>query len=777
MNITKDLNEAQLRAVTYNEGPQLVIAGAGSGKTRVLTCKIAYLLSQGVGASRILALTFTNKAAREMNGRIAGLLGADSTRFLWSGTFHSIFSRILRREAQFLGFTSDFTIYDTSDSRSLIKSIVKEMGLDEKLYKPQLVGGRISMAKNRLVLPSAYAGDMNCRKFDELNGLREMPRIYETYFQRCRQANAMDFDDLLLYTFILLRDNEVVRKAYKERFEYILVDEYQDTNYAQYMILSLLTEPTSKICVVGDDAQSIYGFRGANIDNILNFQKLYPTTMVTKLECNYRSTESIVEAANCVIKHNRRQIPKKVYSYQGGGSPITVYSTYSDKDESMKVAAEITKIVRREGVGYNDVALLYRTNAQSRSFEEVFRKSNIPYKIYGGLSFFQRKEVKDVIAYFRLMTNSNDEEAFKRVVNYPARGIGQTTIGKVQQAAHINNVSLWDIAKNTAIYDTGISAATQKKLLNFVGFVEGLANKMNETSAYEIAKELVEESGIVRDLQQSPEVESESKLENIRELLSAIKEYEVEAREERGEERVSIVEYLNQVALLTDADVDDDDSPKVTLMTVHAAKGLEFDVVFVTGMEEGLFPSQNSQNSEREIEEERRLFYVAVTRAKRLCYLTYAKSRFRWGKTEFCTVSPFVLEIDRKFLQGDITESFSKGMNNATNIYSTSSSNLSSANYNRWKSESANNVPPKRIYPSNSQRVSSATATPSSQPASQSSNIGGLKAGAVVEHERFGVGTVVALDGSGDNAKAVVNFTNAGTKTLLLRFAKIKVLS
>ncbi len=772
MEITKDLNEAQVQAVVYNDGPQLVIAGAGSGKTRVLTCKIAYLLQMGVPASRILALTFTNKAAREMNQRISSLLGGESTRYLWSGTFHSIFARILRRESAHIGFTSDFTIYDTSDSRSLLKSIVKEMGLDEKMYKPQLVASKISMAKNRLVLPAGYAADASFRMRDERDGLREMPRIYEAYFHRCRQSNAMDFDDLLLYTFILFRDKEVVRNAYRERFVHILVDEYQDTNYAQYMIIAQLTTPESKICVVGDDAQSIYGFRGASIDNILNFQSHFPTTVVTKLECNYRSTECIVEAANSIIKNNRRQIPKNVYSHRGGGAPITLYSTYSDKDESLKVAAEISRLVRREGVGYNDIGLLYRTNAQSRSFEEAFRQSNIPYRIYGGLSFFQRKEVKDVIAYFRLMTNPHDEEAFKRVVNYPARGIGQTTLAKVQAAAHQNDVSMWEIAKNATLYDTGISGATQKKLLTFVMFVEGFSGRMAETSAYSIAKDLISESGIIRELQMDPDVEAQSKLENVQELLNAIQEYELEAKEERGVTHVSIVEYLNQVALLTDADVDDEDQMKVTLMTVHAAKGLEFDTVFITGMEDGLFPSENAQYSEREIEEERRLFYVAVTRAKRLCYLTYAKSRYRWGKTEYCSISPFVEEIDSRYIQtehggqvGNTPKPFLNKPAKAEPVRKT---------FGGMMNSSSGRTTPMPSRASNLQRVSSLNTSPAT---AHAQNTSGLKVGAIVEHDRFGVGTVISLDGTGDNAKAVVDFTNAGLKTLLLRFAKITIVS
>ena len=772
MEITKDLNEAQVQAVVYNEGPQLVIAGAGSGKTRVLTCKIAYLLQRGTAASKILALTFTNKAAREMNQRISTLLGGESTRHLWSGTFHSIFARILRRESAHIGFTSDFTIYDTSDSRSLLKSIVKEMGLDEKMYKPQLVASKISMAKNRLVLPAGYAADASFRMRDERDGLREMPRIYEAYFHRCRQSNAMDFDDLLLYTFILFRDKEAVRNAYRERFEHILVDEYQDTNYAQYMIIAQLTTPESKICVVGDDAQSIYGFRGANIDNILNFQSHFPTTVVTKLECNYRSTECIVEAANSIIKNNRRQIPKNVYSHRGGGAPITLYSTYSDKDESLKVAAEISRLVRREGVGYNEIGLLYRTNAQSRSFEEAFRQSNIPYRIYGGLSFFQRKEVKDVIAYFRLMANSNDEEAFKRVVNYPARGIGQTTLAKVQAAAHQNDVSMWEIAKNAALYDTGISGATQKKLLTFVMFVEGFSGRMAETSAYSLAKDLISESGIIRELQQDPDVEAQSKLENVQELLNAIQEYELEAKEERGVTHVNIVEYLNQVALLTDADVDDEDQAKVTLMTVHAAKGLEFDTVFITGMEDGLFPSENAQYSEREIEEERRLFYVAVTRAKRLCYLTYAKSRYRWGKTEYCSISPFVEEIDSRYIQtehggqvGGTPKPFMSKPAQAEPVRNT---------FGGMPNGRSGRTTAMPTRPLNLQRVSTLNSTPA---AAHAQNTSGLKVGAIVEHDRFGVGTVISLEGVADNAKAVVDFTNAGLKTLLLRFAKITIVS
>lgn len=763
-DFTKDLNEVQKQAVVYNDGPQLVIAGAGSGKTRVLTYKIAYLLQQGVHPSEILALTFTNKAAREMNERICELVENGITRYLWSGTFHSIFAKILRINAQYIGYRSDYTIYDTSDSKSLIKSIVKELMLDDKVYKPQDVASKISSAKSRLILPEQYARDAEISRRDQNCGMRRMAEIYAIYQKRCQMSNAMDFDDLLLNTFLLFRNHEQVRQHYATQFRHILVDEYQDTNYVQYMILSQITQPESSICVVGDDAQSIYSFRGANIDNILNFQKHYPTAVVTKLECNYRSTSNIVEAANSIIKNNRRQIPKNVYSLQGEGSPLCLHITYSEKDESLKVASEIRRILRREAISYNDIALLYRTNAQSRSFEEAFRQNSIPYRIYGGLSFYQRKEIKDVIAYFRLIVNPNDEEALKRIINYPARGIGQTTINKLQALATDSEQPLWTVATHISDYAENFSKATQAKVLKFVSMISAFANKAKATSAYALADEVIRQSGIIADLQNSNDETSQAQLENLEELLNSIRSYEEEVIEEEGRTQILLTDFLSQVSLLTDRDAPDDSEPKVTLMTIHAAKGLEYHTVFITGLEEGIFPTSSVEYSPRELEEERRLFYVAVTRAKRNCILTHARSRFRWGKTENFMLSRFVQEIDDRYIEG--TPRIGTPRFSAT---TTSTTRPSSAPSQRTTS----------LAPT-SQRTASLkplTHLPSATPSSSvAPSPGNLSVGSMVEHDRFGLGVVVAMDGAGDNAKATVDFTNAGCKTLLLRFAKIKLL-
>ncbi|MBO5699352.1 MAG: UvrD-helicase domain-containing protein [Bacteroidaceae bacterium] len=768
IDILKDLNDAQREAVTYNDGPQLVIAGAGSGKTRVLTYKIAYLLEQGVGPQSILALTFTNKAAREMNERIAKWVGHDITRYLWSGTFHSIFSRILRREAQWLNFRSDFSIYDTSDSRSLLKTIIKELLLDEKVYKPQIVASKISNAKNRLMLPQQYAADTEQRKRDERDGMRSVAQIYELYYQRCRLANAMDFDDLLLNFFLLLQNNNELREVYRNKFQYILVDEYQDTNYAQYMILKLLTNEDSKICVVGDDAQSIYGFRGASIDNILNFQNQYPKALVTKLECNYRSTKNIVAAADSVIKHNRRQIPKNVYSNQSDGECLRLIPTYSDKDEAYAVATEIKKMVSKNLTDFQNIALLYRTNAQSRVFEEAFRQYRIPHKIYGGLSFFQRKEVKDVVAYFRLLANPYDEESFKRIINYPARGIGQTTLGRIQNAALTHGISLWQTASNLELYCPEVAPAARKKVQTFMQLIEELSERLETTSAFKLADQVVKRAGIDVDLKQDNDPESLSKLQNIEELLNSIQAHEQEQQEEQGVTHVSLTTFLHQISLLTDMDMPDDDTNKVTLMTVHASKGLEYDVVFITGLEDELFPSLNA-----DIEEERRLFYVAITRAKKICIMSYAKSRMKWGTTEYVQPSRFIThEIDSTYFgektRHEVSEYASlHGKPNITFSQPTSTSPFQRTSATTYNASRSNARKLTRIPPLNS-----------SQPTSASTQMPKdlkMRVGSVIEHDRFGIGEVAQIDGAGEGMRIIVNFKNAGSKTLLLKFAKITV--
>lgn len=758
-DIRQQLNEAQWEAVSYCDGPSLVIAGAGSGKTRVLTYKIAYLIKRGLPPWNILALTFTNKAAREMNSRIAEVVGTDATRWLWSGTFHSIFARMLRQEAGTIGFPHDFTIYDTADSRSLIKVIVKEMQLDDKLYKASTVAARISEAKNALVLPEAYCADPSVGKRDQMDGIPKVGKIYAAYCARCRVAAAMDFDDLLLYTFLLLRDHPEVRQKYMERFQYILVDEYQDTNVAQHRIINLLTTPESRVCVVGDDAQSIYAFRGARIDNILGFSEQYPTARLIKLERNYRSTQTIVGAANSIIRHNSEQIPKKVYSEAEVGEPIKVFSAYSDKDESARITGEIRRLHRRCSVGYDEIALLYRTNAQSRALEESLSEAGIPYRIYGGLSFYQRKEIKDVLAYFRLVCNLSDEEAFRRIVNYPARGIGETTVGKIQAAAVEHGIPMFRVAASPADYGLAFNRGILGKLARFVELIESFREQLPRTGGYELACRIVRENGMLAEFFADTSAENLSRQENIEELLNAIKASEQEAREAEGREVVPLTDYLSQVSLLTDADQSDDSTPKVTLMTVHAAKGLEFEAVFVTGLEQDLFPTSCAQFYPKEMEEERRLFYVAVTRAKRYCYLTYAKSRYRYGKMEFSSPSPFLREVDEHYLQ--MPDDFfgtagSAGAPPATRPLFQAPRLRPLATRPAAQNASPATAPTQRAIPP-------VTGAP-------------LTVGDRIEHERFGVGKVTALEGSGDSAKATVAFENVGTKKLLLKFARYTLL-
>ena len=647
----EELNEGQRNAVLYNDGPSLVIAGAGSGKTRVLTYKIAYLLENGYQPWNILALTFTNKAAREMKERIARQVGPERARHLWMGTFHSMFLRILHVEAGHIGFTSQFTIYDTADSKSLIRSIIKEMGLDEKVYKPGMVQARISNAKNHLVSPAGYANNKEAYEGDRAAKVPALRDIYQRYWERCRQADAMDFDDLLFYTFLLFRDHPEVLARYQEQFRYILVDEYQDTNFAQHSIVLQLAKNHQHVCVVGDDAQSIYSFRGADIDNILYFTKVYPDTKVFKLEQNYRSTQTIVRAANSLIEKNQWQIRKEVFSEKEKGEAIGVYQAYSDVEEGDIVVNKIAELRREKRYAYSDFAILYRTNAQSRIFEEAMRKRSMPYRIYGGLSFYQRKEIKDVIAYFRLIVNPNDEEAFKRIINYPARGIGDTTVGKIIAAATGHNVSLWTVLCEPLAYGLNFNKGTVGKLQAFRELISAFITDAAEKNAYEIGADIIRQSGIINDVCQDNSPENLSRKENIEELVNGMSDFCAQ-RQEEGNPNVLLGDFLSEISLLTDQDSDKDgDDEKITLMTVHSAKGLEFKNVFVVGMEENLFPSGMVGDSPRALEEERRLFYVAITRAEEHCFLSYAKTRFRYGKMEFGSPSRFLKDIDIRFLR------------------------------------------------------------------------------------------------------------------------------
>lgn len=773
ISLQDELNESQLEAVTYCDGPALVIAGAGSGKTRVLTFKIAYLLQLGYEPWSILSLTFTNKASREMNERIAQIVGDGFTKQIWSGTFHSVFSRILRKEAAFLGFTSQFTIYDTADSRALIKLIIKEMGLDEKTYKPATIHNIISDAKNRLVLPDAYAADKEANRLNSINGIKEAAKIYKEYFIRCKRANAMDFDDLLLYTFILFRDFPDVAERYKQRFRYILVDEYQDTNYAQHKIITMIAPPDAKIFVVGDDAQSIYSFRGANIDNILRFNKQYPTARLIKLERNYRSTQNIVEAANSVIRHNRNQIPKTVYSENETGQKIKVLSAHSDKEESLKICGEIKQLMRREQLGYEQIAILYRTNAQSRSFEDTMRNYNIPYRIYGGLSFYQRKEIRDVLAYLRVICNSNDDEALRRIINYPARGIGKTTMDKLLVTARESSTPLWDVVCDPLAFHVDINKGTLAKLSNFSRLIELFRDMTATASAYEVAKAVIRDAGIAADIMQERNAENLAKQENLEELLNAIKSYQDDLQEETGQEHFALADYLSQVSLLTDADQKDDNQPKVTMMTIHAAKGLEFDAVFVTGMEDDLFPNSNARFFPREMEEERRLFYVAITRAKRFCYLTYATSRYKFGNMEFCTPSSFLREIDQKYLQTEDTiHTFERPEANR-NPRPQFFQELKKPSPQR-ENTPAPPSPPTR--PMTGMKRIVRSSAPSANSESLSTSQGTLACGTRIEHERFGCGEIIRIEGNDANSKISVRFDSGETKNLLIKFAKFKLL-
>ena len=724
-------------------------------------------MNEGYDPWNILALTFTNKAAREMKERISRQVG-DRARYLWMGTFHSIFSRILRIEAQRIGFTSNYTIYDSSDSKSLLKSIIKEMQLDDKTYKPGNIQSRISNAKNHLILPDAYASNPEIVKADTDAKVPATHQIYRKYWERCRQSDAMDFDDLLVYTYMLFRDHPDIRQKYAMQFRYVLVDEYQDTNFAQHSIVLQLTEQNQRVCVVGDDAQSIYSFRGANIDNILKFTKVYKGAKLFKLEQNYRSTQIIVQAANSLIAKNREQIRKEVYSEKSKGEPIGVFQAYSDVEEGEIVANKIRQLNVRENCPYDDFAVLYRTNAQSRIFEEALRKRSIPYKIYGGLSFYQRKEIKDVIAYFRLAINPNDEEAFKRVINYPARGIGDTTLNKIIGAATSHGVSLWKVLGEPLAYGLSINKGTHTKLQGFRELIELFMKDAQEKDAAEVGSGIVRQSGIMNDIYQDRTPENLSRQENIEELINGMHDFCATRREE-GSDRVSLTDYLAEVSLLTDQDSDKEgDGAKVTLMTIHSAKGLEFRNVFVVGMEENLFPSQMSMDSMRGLEEERRLFYVAITRAEEHCYLSFAKSRFKFGKTEFSSPSRFLKDIDARYLALPQGEQMARQVDEAASRFRTSQHTASRFETPRPKVQI---IPP----PQETRRLVKVSSVVSSRP-SASPSVAGLQPGNVIEHERFGVGDVISVVGTGDSCKATVRFRNAGEKQLLLKFARFKVI-
>ena len=774
-DILTQLNDSQRVAVEYCDGASLVIAGAGSGKTRVLTYKIAWLLQQGMAPWQILALTFTNKAAREMKERIGRLVGEEQARYLQMGTFHSVFARILRAEADKLGYNSNFTIYDQTDARSLVKTIIKEMGLDDKVYKPSSVADRISMAKNHLLLPQAY--QQSSWAADDASQKRpQVSNIYIRYAERCRQANAMDFDDLLVQTWILFKNHEDVRRKYVEKFQFVLVDEYQDTNYAQQQIVYQLTQERQKVCVVGDDAQSIYSFRGANIDNILNFQSLYNDAKLFKLEQNYRSTQLIVQAANSLIRRNERQIPKNVFSKNEHGERLQLKPAYSDREEAMIVTQDIKRLKANDRCSWSDFAILYRTNSQSRSFEEQMRKDGIPYRIYGGLSFYQRKEIKDVIAYFRLIANPNDEEAFKRIINYPARGIGDTTVGKIIQAAQAYGVSLWQVIKEPGLFPMDVSKGTMTKLQNFRQLIEGWIERLQTEDAYTLGHDIIMNSGISKDIYSGRNPEDLSRQENLEEFLGGMQDFVERRKEEEMGDEVYLPDFLQEVALLTDLDSDDGDSnDKVVLMTIHAAKGLEFPTVFVVGLEENIFPSPMCTNSMRELEEERRLLYVAITRAEKHCILTCAQNRFRYGRMEYDTPSRFIRDIDPELLEvhgeaggADSRKPYNNWMQNPRPVATQFKADPKPRAVAPRQQEK-----PVDPFGPNFKRVYNAVAP---RPMASAPSASDLHEGARIEHQRFGVGTVVLIEGTGENTKATVEFRNAGTKQLLLKFAKFKII-
>ena len=780
--ILQHLNESQRKAVEYCDGASLVIAGAGSGKTRVLTYKIAWLMEQGMNPWQILALTFTNKAAREMKERIGRLVGEERARYLQMGTFHSVFARILRAEAEHIGFNSNFTIYDQTDARSLVRTIIKEMQLDDKVYKPASVADRISMAKNHLMLPQAYA-ESAWAKDDTMQKRPQVAAIYIRYAERCRQANAMDFDDLLVQTWVLFKNHEEVRQKYVDRFQFVLVDEYQDTNYAQQAIVYQLTKERQMVCVVGDDAQSIYSFRGANIDNILNFQSLYRNAQLFKLEQNYRSTQLIVQAANSLIRRNERQIPKNVFSKNEHGEKLQLKPAYSDKEEAIIVCQDIKRLRRQDHASWSDFAILYRTNSQSRSFEEQMLKDNIPYRIYGGLSFYQRKEIKDVIAYFRLIANPNDEEAFKRIINYPARGIGDTTVGKIIQTAQTYGVSLWQVIKEPVLFPMEVSKGTMTKIQNFRELIEGWIGRVATEDAYTLGHDIIMNSGISKDIYSGRNPEDISRQENLEEFLSGMQDFVESRREEDMGNEIFLPDFLQEVALLTDLDSEEgDENDKVTLMTIHSAKGLEFPTVFIVGLEENIFPSPMCTNSMRELEEERRLLYVAITRAEKHCILTCAQNRFRYGRMEYDTPSRFIRDIDPELLDvqsetggGDTSYRRPSGGSRSAEWMQNPRPVATQFRADPKPRMVAPRQPEKPVDPfgPNFKRVYDAVAP---RPMASDPSAGDLREGCRIEHQRFGIGTVLKIEGTGENTKATVEFRNAGTKQLLLKFAKFKII-
>ncbi len=762
----KDLNDVQREAVVNYNGPSLIIAGAGSGKTRVLTYRIAYLLTQGIAPGSILSLTFTNKAAKEMKERIAQLVSENEARRLWMGTFHSVFARILRSEAEAIGYPTNFSIYDSQDSKNVIKQIVKEMNLDDQVYKTGDVYGRISSSKNTLITANMYAADSGLTLQDAAVKRPLISQIYKTYAQRCFKAGAMDFDDILLNTNILFRDHPEILDKYQRFFRYILVDEYQDTNSAQYMIVKKLAQQRGNICVVGDDAQSIYAFRGARIENILNFRKDYPNYKMYKLEQNYRSTQNIVKAANTLIEKNKNRIQKEIFSNNDEGDRIRIFGVGTDQEEGYVVAASILEMKYNHQLNNKDFAILYRTNAQSRIFEEALRKRNIPYKIYGGLSFYERKEIKDVLAYGRLLVNPKDDEAFRRVINFPARGIGATTLTRLETAANESGLSFWDAAIRAEQLAPDIAASARGKLHQFVGFMSSYAQKQSTVNAYELLHQLVLATGIIASLQAEKTPENISRLQNIDELLNGIREFVDENVSESG--IVTLDQYLANVSLLTNVDNEsEDDIDKVTVMTVHSSKGLEFDVVYIVGMEENLFPSQMSVSSLQDIEEERRLFYVALTRARKSVFLSYAGTRFRWGSITASGPSRFIGEIDPQYLEHP-------GESNprmANNLFTPQPAKPASGQQLQSRPLSARMPASQPAYTSK-QPTNVFSSPPNGQPADDPSLI---KVGMNVEHQRFGQGKVISIDGNGANAKVVVHFGNVGQKQLLLKFAKLRI--
>ena len=779
-NYLDTFNPPQRAAVEYCDGPSLVIAGAGSGKTRVLTYKIAYLMEHGYQPWSILALTFTNKAAGEMKDRIARIVGEDYARMLWMGTFHSIFLRILRQEHEKIGFSGNFTIYDAADSKSLVKTIIKEMELDDKAYRPGTVLSAISNAKNQLVTAERYVANPANGQGDARHNVPAMGQIFLRYCNRCRQSDAMDFDDILLYTYLLFEQHPDVLAKWEQRFRYVLVDEYQDTNFAQHRIVWQLTRQHQHVCVVGDDAQSIYSFRGANIDNILTFQQIYNGAKLFKLERNYRSTQNIVEAANSLIKKNSRQIKKDVFSENARGEKLHVLDTHSDIEEAKMVANAIRAIKRREGCEYSDFAILYRTNAQSRVFEDTLRKESMPYRIYGGLSFYQRKEIKDILAYFRLAVNPNDEEAFKRIINYPARGIGQTTLSKILASATSHNVSLWTVIGHPEEYGLGVSNATLLKLSRFKQLIDTFIEQARTLPANQIGALIVKQSGISADIYQDTTPENLSRQENVEELINGMQDF-CDMRMEEGNEKISLSDYLSEVSLMSDLDSDKGgDGHKVTLMTIHSAKGLEFNTVFIVGLEEGLFPNDMVSGNPREMEEERRLFYVAITRAKTHCYLSYAQCRFRFGQMEFSAPSRFLKDIDPKYL--DRQQSMLSAHRSIDDDVQLPWARKGSAFGSTSRQESPRPFRP--FVPSSTPAARPVSAPHPAAPVSRvshaqqsvpSHSAAGLSEGAIIIHNRFGRGQVLRVEGTGDNTKATVQFENVGTKQLLLKFAKFEV--